>query len=198
MNTKVSSTETQVVALLSFSFSMFLLTLSPQCTSVSVEYLYIKIFRNGPQPPGRWNIINKHSCVVLCTPLPPPKPGDAQVRLKWRKVASYTTTNHKDRNHWNNHWTILAMCTAWHLILMESVKVLKERQSSSIVRLKKNLEDEIQWKSRAFKEYCNVDNSKGNSGNLNPNIQVLLSYNVTKTKCLGVWFLEDFPTHTVP
>lgn len=83
MNFKVGSAEAQIFALFSFSFSMFLLLLTPKCTSVSAEDLHIQIFRNGLQPSGRQNITHKLSCVVLCIPLPPLKPADAQVRLKW-------------------------------------------------------------------------------------------------------------------
>jgi len=56
VNLKVSRTETQAAALLSFSLSMFLFILNPQCTSTPVEVLCIKTFRNGPQLSGRWNL----------------------------------------------------------------------------------------------------------------------------------------------
>jgi len=43
-----------------------------------------------------------------------------------------------------------------------------------------------------------MDYSKGNRGNLYPNIQILLSHNVTKTKCLEVCFLGDSPPRHTP
>lgn len=146
---------------------------------------------------GTWQA---QPCGSLCT-ANPLKPVDAQMRLKWRKAASYTTTIHKETLRWHYQSSISTMWTEWHIlilsIMMESVELHRQSQgqSLSIVRQKK-LQYKIQRKSRWSKEYCNMDHSKGNRGNLNPNTHIFLSCNETKTKSLGVWFLADFTTHT--
>lgn len=131
INSKANSAETQLVAPFNFSFSTILLISSPQCTS-----MHIKTFRNDPQPAGWWSTTNKPVCAVLCVPLSPLKPVDAQVRLKWKKVASYMITVHKYIIAWSHQWSITAMWTEWQILILsitvESVKLFRQSQKNRV------------------------------------------------------------------
>lgn len=88
------------------------------------------------------------------------------------------------------------MWTKWHILIPAELHRKRQRWSLSIMR-QKNLQCKTQWKSRGFKEHYNMDNSKGNSSksSFKPNMQIFLSYSVTKPRRLGVW-CPCFPTLT--